>query len=229
MTSSPLLIVRPEPGAALTAKRAVAEGWQGIISPIFAIEQVAWTAPNPAGYDALIVTSANAVRQAGPALIRYQSLPVYAVGGATARALKRAGFKTIRTGRGDAAALLALAAEDGIARALHLAGADHRDAEHEAIQLDRHIVYRSVPLPALNRSAIDMLGKGGAIVLLHSGRAAQHFAELCDHHEIKRDGVALAALSPVILDGAGEGWSASVAAETPDDVALLAAAAGLCH
>jgi uroporphyrinogen-III synthase len=229
MTSAPLLIVRPEPGAAMTAKRAIAEGWQGVISPIFAIEQVAWTAPDPAGYDALIVTSANAVRQAGPALDRYRSLPVYAVGGATARALKRAGFKTIRTGRGDAAALLALAAEDGITSALHLAGADHRDAEHDAIRLDRHIVYRSAPLPALNRSAIDMLGKGGAIVLLHSGRAGQHFAELCDHHGIQRSDVALAALSPAILESAGAGWSAAVAAETPDDVALLAAAARLCH
>jgi uroporphyrinogen-III synthase len=227
--STPLLIVRPEPGAAATAKRAVAEGWQGVISPIFAIEQVAWSAPDAARYDALIVTSANAVRQAGPVLIRYQSLPVYAVGGATARALKRAGFKTIRTGRGDVTALLALAAEDGVASALHLAGADHRDADHDAIRLDRHIVYRSAPLPALNRSAIDMLTRGGAIVLLHSGRAAQHFAELCDHHGILRSKVAVAGLSPVILDSAGAGWSATIAADTPDDLALLAAAASLCH
>ena len=44
--------------------------------------------PPPAGdYDALFVTSANAVRQAGKAVKAYHGLPAYAVGDATARAL----------------------------------------------------------------------------------------------------------------------------------------------
>lgn len=229
MTRPPLLIVRPEPGAAMTASRAAGAGWRTILSPIFAIEPVAWEAPDPVSYDALIVTSANAVRQAGTAIEHYASLPAYAVGGATAAALDAAGFETVRPGKGDAAALLALAARDGIGRALHLAGADHRAAAHPAIRLDRRIVYRSAALTALTGAAAAALQKGDAIVLLHSGRAARHFRDLCDRSGIHRGEVAIAALAPAIQADSGTGWKAVMCAETPDDSALLAAAARLCH
>ena len=106
MSRTPLLILRPEPGASMTAKRAFDEGWRPIVAPIFRIEPIAWAAPAAADYDALFVTSANAVRQAGKAIRAYQAMPAYAVGDATARALKATGFGDIRTGRGDAAVML---------------------------------------------------------------------------------------------------------------------------
>jgi len=80
----PLLVLRPEPGAAATLARAVAAGWQAIAAPIFNIVPLPWAAPDPADHDALMLTSANAVRQAGDALRLYRHLPVYAVGEATA-------------------------------------------------------------------------------------------------------------------------------------------------
>lgn len=229
MSRAPLLILRPEPGASMTAKRAFDQGWRPIVSPIFRIEPVAWSAPAASEYDALFVTSANAVRQAGKAVTRYAAMPAYAVGDATARALKAAGFADIRTGRGDAAVMLEAAAENGVARALHLAGEDYRDVGHGAISIDRRIVYRSAALDRLGDKALTALREGAGAVLLHSGRAAEHFARLCDEARISRGRVRIAALAPAVLDAAGPGWRATIAAAKPDDAALLAAAARLCQ
>ena len=229
MSRTPLLILRPEPGASMTAKRAFDEGWRPIVAPIFRIEPIAWAAPAAADYDALFVTSANAVRQAGKAIRAYQAMPAYAVGDATARALKATGFGDIRTGRGDAAVMLEAAAENGVARALHLAGEDYRDVGHDAIAIDRRIVYRSAALESLGEKALAGLREGGCVVLLHSGRAAQHFAALCDAAKISRRKVRIAALAPAVLDSAGPDWGGAIAAAKPDDAALLAAAARLCQ
>jgi len=229
MSRQPLLILRPEPGASMTAKRAFDEGWKPIVTPIFRIEPIAWGAPPAGDYDALFVTSANAVRQAGKAIRRYHGLPAYAVGDATARALKAAGFGDIRTGRGDAAIMLDAAAENGVARALHLAGEDYRDVGHDAISIDRRIVYRSAAIEQLGGKAVAALREGVAVVLLHSGRAAMLFAALCDNAKVSRRQVRIAALAPAVLDAAGPGWRGSIAAAKPDDAALLAAAARLCQ
>lgn len=229
MSRAPLLILRPEPGASMTAKRAFDEGWRPVVSPIFRIEPIAWGAPAADGYDALFVTSANAVRQAGKAVNAYAGLPAYAVGDATARALKAAGFSDIRTGRGDAAMMLEAAAENGVGTALHLAGEDYRDVGHDAISIDRRIVYRSAAIDRFGAKALAALREGGGAVLLHSGRAAEHFGRLCEAEKIPRGRVRIAALAPAVLDAAGPGWRASVAAAKPDDAALLAAAARLCQ
>ncbi|KRB79694.1 uroporphyrinogen III synthase HEM4 [Sphingomonas sp. Root710] len=229
MSRAPLLILRPEPGASMTAKRAFDEGWKPIVSPIFRIEPVAWEAPPAGDYDALFATSANAVRQAGKAATRYAAMPAYAVGDATARALKAAGFTDIRTGRGDAAVMLDAAAENGVTRALHLAGEDYRDVGHDAISIDRRIVYRSAALERLSEKALTALRDSGATVLLHSGRAAEQFAKLCDGARVSRRHVRIAALAPAVLAAAGPGWRGSIAATKPDDAALLAAAARLCQ
>jgi uroporphyrinogen-III synthase len=230
MKRPPLLILRPEPGASQTAARAAEQGWPVVVAPIFRIEPVAWDAPDPDSYDALIVTSANAVRQAGKALASYRRLPAFAVGGATAAALRDAGFADVRSGRGNAMAILTLAADAGIRRALHLAGADLSDADHSAILLDRRIVYRSVAIGEDGwRDAIQRDPSQPPIALLHSARAARHFAALCDHAGIAHSDVRIAALAPAILAAAGDGWHAAIAAQTPDDIALLAAAARLCQ
>ncbi|KQX17915.1 MULTISPECIES: uroporphyrinogen-III synthase [unclassified Sphingomonas] len=229
MSRAPLLILRPEPGASMTAKRAFDQGWRPIVSPIFRIEPIAWGSPPATDYDALFVTSANAVRQAGKAVTPYAVIPAYAVGDATARALKAAGFTDIRTGRGDAAMMLEAAAENGVARALHLAGEDYRDVGHDAIAIDRRIVYRSAAIDRFGEKALAALREGGGAVLLHSGRAAEHFGRLCDEAKIARRHVRIAALAPAVLAAAGTGWRAEIAADKPDDAALLAAAARLCQ
>ena len=57
-----LLVLRPEPGASATAERACGRGLDAVVISLFAIEAIEWVAPDPGGFDALLLTSANAVR-----------------------------------------------------------------------------------------------------------------------------------------------------------------------
>ncbi|HEY0629709.1 MAG TPA: uroporphyrinogen-III synthase, partial [Sphingomicrobium sp.] len=65
-----LLLLRPEPGLSASAERARALGLEVICRPLFEVEPVEWASPDPAAYDGLLLTSANAVRHGGPELGR---------------------------------------------------------------------------------------------------------------------------------------------------------------
>lgn len=219
--SRSLLILRPEPGASETARAAARLGLKAEIRSLFTIGAVGWEAPDPDRYDALMMTSANAARMAGERLHLYAGLPLYAVGGRTAAALAEAGLPDARIGPGDAQGLAAMMAGDGRRRILHPCGADRRDFDPGTLQIDAIEVYRANivdPPPGFADAA-------GHVALLHSPRAARIFAGLAPAH---RD-VRIAAISTATAEAAGEGWAARAVAVTPDDAALLAAAAGLCQ
>lgn len=222
---TPLLILRPEPGATTTVARGVAAGWHVIAAPLFAIAAEPWEAPDPAEHDALMLTSAQAVRHAGPSLALYRSLPVYAVGETTGVAAIEAGFADVRMGDADAALLVTMMARDGIKHPLHLAGREHRILDAAPIPIARRIVYAADPvaeLPAAARAALD----GGAIALIHSQRAGTVFADLLAKAGTDPATVRVAAISGAV--GAGP-WGAVEVADAPNDAALLAAAARLCE
>jgi uroporphyrinogen-III synthase len=210
-----LAVLRPEPGNAATAARAEALGATVVRLPLFEVHPLAWIAPDPAQFDALLLTSANAVRHGGLQAMR--RLPVLAVGAATAKAARAAGFAVARTGSGDAAALLDDSPD--FSRILHLAG---RDRAASGGRVTTAIsVYASDPV-AIAAEAIAALA--GSIAVLHSARAAARFAELVDHAGLARDTLCLAAISAVVAQAAGSGWRAVTVAPVPSDAALLAAA-----
>jgi uroporphyrinogen-III synthase len=215
-----LLIIRPQPGADASAARVRAAGFDPLVLPLFAIEPMAWELRDTQGYAALILTSGNAVRAARDALRRMAGLPVYAVGSATAKALSGAGVSATHVGAGGIAELLPEAATNGHHRLLWLAGEEHSDvAPPPGVSLDIRIVYRSAPLPApLQFNAIV---EQSDAVLLHSARAARHFAETCDGSAAKRADIVVAALSQNIADAAGAGWGKLLVAARPDDASLL--------
>src|SRR5690349_20537420 len=115
-----LLLLRPEPGLSQSAKRAGDLGLEVIACPLFRVEPIAWDAPDLSDYDASLLTSANAVRAAGPGLESLRELLVYAIGAATAEAAQQAGFNIAAVGESDIEQLLA--AIPGSQRLLHLAG-----------------------------------------------------------------------------------------------------------
>ena len=78
--SRAVAVLRPEPGNAATATRVEAAGLAAIRLPLFAVRALDWTPPDPAAFDALILTSANTPRLAGPGIDSLASLPVFAVG-----------------------------------------------------------------------------------------------------------------------------------------------------
>lgn len=207
------LVLRPEPGNAETAACLDAAGIDVLRQPLFAIAPVAWQAPDPTGFDALLLTSANAARHAGVGLRALSRLPVLAVGAATATAAQAAGLKVEMTGDQDAATLVVEARARGYGRLLHLAGRDRI-----AVPLvDAITVYRSDALPV---TRADIRNWHGRVALLHSVRAARRFASLVD-----RDipgSIAIAALSPAIAEAAGSGWASVAVADRPTDAALVA-------
>ena len=220
---SDVLILRPEPGASESAARARALGLAPVVAPLFEVRPVAWAPPEGAA-EALLLTSANAARHGGPQLASLRHLPCYAVGEATAAAARAAGSEDVRTGPGDGAAAVAMMAGDGVRRALHLCGRDHLPLRHDGVAIERRIVYEAVAADRLPAAAVDAL-VSGALVLLHSPRAASTFAGLV----AERSGVRIAAISAAAAEAAGDGWAEVAVAPEPRDQPLLELAARLCN
>jgi uroporphyrinogen-III synthase len=186
--------------------------------PLFEIEPVEWLAPEPDKFDAMLFTSANAIRHAGAALDRLRQLRVHTVGTATADAALAAGFDVAEVGRDGVASLLA-ALDPGL-RLLHLCG-QHRTATPGARQAITSIpVYRATEKRVVDTSAVN-----GAIALVHSRRAARRFAEVA----ARKDGIAVVAISWDVAEAAGAGWQSVEASDAPTDQAMLALAARLCN
>jgi len=215
--SRPLAVLRPEPGNAATARAIEALGRSAIRLPLFAIVPLAWDGPPAGEHDALILTSANAVRQAGPALQAYAALPVHAVGAATAAAARAAGLRVVATGDADGRALLDAAGRAGVRRALLLTARDRAIAGHPALSAIR-TVYASAAI-----EGVDPAPLRGTVALVHSQRAARRLAMLVED----RGTLAVAAIAPAVADALGSGWRAVAVADRPDDAATIAAAIAL--
>lgn len=211
-----LLVIRPQPGADATAARVKAEGHEPLVMPLFAVEAVAWEAP-AGDYDCLLLTSANAVRQAGPKLAALAHLPVLAVGSVTANAAEQAGLNVSIIGNSGAENLLGGVTDRNL---LWLAGEDHASfAAPPSVRIDVRIVYRSAALPV--PAGFNDLVSQAEHALLHSVRAAEHFASLVIAQRIEKATISIATLSAGIAEAAGDGWKSVHVASEPNDAALL--------
>lgn len=211
-----LLLLRPEPGLSDSAERARALGLEIIECPLFRVEPVEWAVPDPARFEGLLLTSANALRHGGQGLEQLCSLPVHAVGPVTAAAARDAGFDVVSVGATNVADLLGQLPGD--LRLLHLAGEDRRELpEGRAEQVT---VYRSATIADPALPSLD-----GLVAAVHSPRAGARLAELAD----RRSGTIIAAISHSAAEASGKGWERVEAAPEPIDSSLLALAARLCH
>ena len=212
-----VLVLRPEPGATATVGRARGMGLDAIAVPLFKVEPVAWTAPDAGQFDALLLTSANAVRHGGAALQKLQALSVYAVGDATAEMARDAGFPVASVG--DEGVDRLLDAIPSRLKLLHLCGEDRKAPANARQAITPITVYRAVEIHAPDFGALS------SVALIHSPRAGQRFAELVKD----RSDVVIAAISRAAAEGVGSGWAAVEAADVPTDDALLALAARRCN
>lgn len=213
-----LLVLRPEPGASATIERARELGLAATSVPLFEIEPVAWEAPEPTGFDGLLLTSANALRFGGEKIRELRGLPVHAVGDATAQAAREAGFDVASSG--DSGIDRLLDSIDPKLKLLHLCGDDRREATNPPQAIATVVVYRSTPVDSPDLSAAT-----DSVALVHSPRAGQRFAEL-----VRDPGsTVVAAISAAAAAAVGEGWAAVETASAPNDDALLALAARLCN
>jgi uroporphyrinogen-III synthase len=213
-----LLVLRAEPGASATVKRACEQGLEAVAVPLFEVEPMGWQAPEAASFDALLLTSANAIRHGGDDLAKLRGLRVYAVGEATAQAARDAGFDIAATGDAGVDRLLGSIEPD--ARLLHLCGDDRREPEDARQEITLIPVYKAVAV-----ENPDLSVARGSVALVHSPRAGRRFAQLMP----ERGSVAVAAISEAAAEAAGTGWQAIEATKEPNDDALLALAARLCN
>lgn len=189
--------------------------------PLFAIEPVEWEAPDTAGFDALLITSANAVRAAGNGLGALLRLPAHCVGEASARAAESAGLRVATIGGGGIDELLSAIGPGD--RLLHLAGEDRRAASGSAGPIETVTVYRARALPRPR----GLGGLAGNVAAVHSPRSAARLAELVARPARAR--IRIAAISAAAAGAAGAGWEQVATASAPNEPALLALAARLCE
>ena len=168
-----VLVTRPEPGAAETARRVAALGWRPVLAPALVLAPRA-SAPFPAGApaaQALLLSSRAAVRAVVPA---FPALPVFAVGEATAAEARSHGFVNVTAAEGDAAALVDLAASrlDPTAGPLLLAvGAGYGMETAAALRrrgfrVQRRVVYSAEPAAALPDAAKTALAAEAVVAAL---------------------------------------------------------------
>lgn len=220
-----VLILRPEPGAGRTAQAVARLGLEAVVHPLFAPQPLEWTAPLAGDFDALLMTSAHAVRLAGPALTAYRKLPAYAVGSATAAAVQAQGFDRVVAGDGDASAIAAQIATDGHRAVLHLAGTTVAPMEAGPLHVTRIAVYSMTSLPpdpALLHDAVP-----GTVLLVHSPRAGERLAAQVPM--AARAGLHIVAISTATLAACGTGWASAQAPDQPRDDDMLALVRGLCE
>jgi uroporphyrinogen-III synthase len=216
-----LFVLRPEPAARQTIRTARDLGLDAVSIPLFELEPIDWTVPDPRDFDAMLLTSANTVRMAGEGLASFRALPVHAVGEGTAVAARVAGLGLASVGNGGVDELLAEVSPD--ARLLHLCGEDKREPTTARRSITSIPVYR-----AIEKSDVSgLLALEGQAAVAHSPRAARRLAELISPGT--RSTIRLAAISKATAEAAGDGWQEVRTATVPRDTELLALALLLCQ
>jgi len=228
-----LLITRDEAGAERTALALRARGHEPIVAPLFGIEILSEVEPEDGPWDAILLTSVNALRGVCTWKGRWRDVPAFAVGDRTAQAMREQGFTAVTSAAGDVddladlivarltppACLLYLAGEERVG---DLAGVLR--AKNFAVDLVQ--VYRVVTAQTLPATAAAALNGEIDGVLHFSRRSAEAFLTAA-----RNSGLLEAALrKPVhyclsarIAEALREAGAADVrAAERPDETALLA-------
>lgn len=219
----PLIIFRPEPGASASVARAEAMGFHVVKAPLFEVEAMNWAVPDAGDHDALLLTSANAAREAGAGLAALAGLPCLAIGEATAKAARAVGLNVIWVGAGAGGAALEEAAQRGLTRLLWLSGEQHSPLVHPKITLTVTPVYRAMELPFPDEAVAAL--QHPAILLVHSQRAAWAIADAIK----ERTHLGLITISGAVAAVAGEGWAWARWPDVPRDEDMLELVRTLCQ
>lgn len=231
-----LLVTRPEEDSAPLADALSALGHEAVLAPLLDIRFLEGAELPEAAWQALLVTSANGVR----ALVRHDhaasllSLPVLAVGPASADAARAAGFVKVEAAGGDVGSLaehVGKALDPAAGPLLHVAGSAVAGdlagmLEARGFSVTRAVLYEARLASALPEAARAALEEGTLDgVLLYSPRTARAFASLVRKAglEARVTGLAAFCLSQAVADALDDlpGLTVKIARE-PDQAALIA-------
>ncbi len=236
-----VLVTRPYPDGEATAEALRTRGFEVLIAPMLRFEPVPFHDDDEARYDAVIVTSANALRAIAGELEgrRIRKLPLFAVGEHTAASARDAGFTKVTSAKGDADALrkvlLAHVKAKQLkksANLLYLVGADlARDLAAElgekGFTVITHTTYRMVPVSRLPQDVCDAFMAHGIEAVLHySRRSARAFLDAARAGGVEISALALpqccisASVAAILHDA---GATQAMTATSPDENALFEA------
>jgi uroporphyrinogen-III synthase len=178
-----VLVTRPEPAATETAQRLRALGFAPVLAPCLQICPRPGRLPDPAGVQAVVVASSQALPGLPPT---WHGVTMLAVGDATAGRARLAGFRDVRSADGDAAALAALTARHCrpnaapllLATGAGLGGELAAALRNQGFRVLRRVVYESRAAARIGEPALRAL-RGGSVraALFFSGETARAFVQ----------------------------------------------------
>ena len=254
MMTDLILTVRPAPDGDLDVAALGRRGVAALAAPVMAaacpddVSPDHRELPSPDRVGGLIVTSRHAIAAfldmfGGTLPPAWTGLPVFAVGRASGRVARKAGFSDVTVGTGGGAGLAPLILARTGARhdpgnapllwpcAVHL-GFDMKAALAPHIDVTALPVYEMKAVPQLDSRACAALADGrvGAVILM-SARSARLFRDLLMRHKLDAtvSGMALIAGSAEIAAAAGPGWGEQFIARRSTRARLLAIAALFYH
>ncbi len=231
-----LIVTRPEPDASRTARALIRLGHAAILSPMLDIVTDRDAKIPTRAYQAVLVTSSNAVRALAGRPVRPVTVevPLLAVGDQTALEAKRAGFAAARSAGGsldDLVALVAAELSPAAGPLLYAAGEEQAGdlagrLGERGFEVETVILYRAEPRARLAQVAEAAL-KEDAVdgVLLYSKRSAAAFALALRAGGLAPlgDNVACFCLSAAVAEAAARVTGGKVhIAERPDQLSLFA-------
>jgi uroporphyrinogen-III synthase len=228
------LVTRPRAEAAELAEALAGRGIAAIVEPMLDINYHDVPAPDLAGVQAVLCTSANGVR-ALARLSRERALPLFAVGEATAARARAEGFRNVASAGGAVDDLVRLVCQRLPPAAGHLlqvagsvvAGDLSGALRARGFAVERAVLYEARPAVALSAASVRALAAGLVdFALFFSPRTAAIFARLAAQAKL---GDGLAGVSAVSISAAADAalaplaFRARLVAEQPDQEGLLAA------
>lgn len=231
-----LMITRPEADARPLAAALAARGIEALIEPLLDIRILDGVKPDTSGVQGLLITSANGVR-AFAHCRSDRTLRVFAVGDASARAAREAGFTDVESANGDVddLARLVVARADRQAGAfLHVAGSKVAGdlaglLKAAGLGYRRAVLYEARTVSKFSADGQAALTAGTLDgVLFFSPRTAATFVTLATSATLEAACSSLRAycLSEAVAKRISAlTWAQVIVAKMPDQEALLAAIA----
>lgn len=230
-----ILVTRPEPDGSRLGERLEAAGHEPLLEPLMSVGYLEGEGDIAADFkqaQAIAFTSANGVR-ALARVFEGRSLPVFAVGAATAAAATREGFARVHEAGGDVNHLAArigtmLEPEDGTI--LHIAGSVVAgdlagSLASFGFHIERRVLYDTSAAQALSPQVINAITDGSLDALMvYSPRTGRILVNLVSEAGLEGKMAALTCycLSDNVADAVAPlPFGECLVADSPDEDALL--------
>ena len=232
---SQMLVTRPEPDAQSSLARLRALDIAAMAAPLMERVPLEASLPPAAGFTAIVLTSANAVRTLVDRAVvaDYAHLPVLAVGDRTARDAEAAGFARVSSAAGAFGDLVNAIALSGLKGPLFYPTGKHQSHDLAkalapmGVMVATAKIYDMVAISALPEPVQVALDTGAiGAVLVYSRRTAEIFAHLtASLRREQRQRLGMLCLSEAVAEPLLEARFNRIAlADRPDEEAMMALA-----